>query len=60
MFLFDIGVTGITFVDVPMVRHMCKVLQISSILLAKPKLVRDFDSRSAPDITYAIYPTLTV
>lgn len=43
-----------------MARHVCDVLQISFIPLAKSKPVRGFDGRPAPDITHAIYPTLTV
>lgn len=58
--LLDTGATGIAFVDVAMARHVCDVLQISFIPLAKSKPVRGFDGRPAPDITHAIYPTLTV
>ena len=58
--LFDTGVTGIAFVDIAMTRHVCKVLQISFIPLAKPKPVRGFDGQPTPDITHAIYSTLTV
>ena len=60
MSLFDTGATGIAFIDVAMARHVCKVLQILFIPLAKPKLVRGFDGRPALDITHAIYFTLTV
>ena len=60
MSLFDTGATGIAFVDVAIACHVCKVLQISFIPLAKPKLVRGFDGQPAPDITHAIYPTLTM
>ena len=45
--LFDTGAIGIAFVDVAMTRHMCKVLQISFIPLAKPKLVNSFNGQLA-------------
>ena len=60
MSLFDTGAIGIAFVDIAMTRHMCEVLQILFILLAKPKLIRGFDGQLALDITYAIYLILTV
>ena len=59
-FLLDTGATGIAFIDLAMARHVCDVLQISFIQLAKPKPIRGFDSKPAPLITHAIYPTLTV
>ena len=60
MFLLDTGATSIAFVDVAMACHVCKVLQILFLPLAKPKLIRGFDGRLAPDITHVIYLTLTV
>ena len=58
--LLDIGATSIAFIDLAMARHVCDVLQIFFIQLAKPKPIKGFDSKSAPPITLAIYPTLTV
>ena len=58
--LLDMGATGIAFIDLAMARHVCDVLKISFIQLAKPKPIKEFDSKSAPSITHAIYPTLTV
>ena len=53
--LLDIGTTDITFIDLAMARHVCDVLQISFIQLAKPKPIRKFDGKPVPPITYAIY-----
>ena len=58
--LLDIKVTGITFIDLKMARHVCDVLQISFIQLAKLKPIRGFNGKPTPPITYAIYLTLTV
>ena len=58
--LLNTGATGIIFIDLAMTCHVCEVLQIFFIQLAKPKLIRGFDGKSAPPIIYAIYPTLTV
>ena len=58
--LLDTGATSIAFIDLAMARHVCDVLQISFIQLAKPKPIRGFDGKSAPLITHAIYSTLTV
>ena len=46
--------------DEAMARNVCKVLKFSFVRLAKPKPIRGFDGRPAPDITHAVYPTLTV
>ena len=59
-FLLDTGATSIAFIDLEMMRHVCDVLQIFFIQLAKLKLIKGFDSKPAPPITHAIYPTLTV
>ena len=58
--LLDTGVTNIAFINLAMARHVCDVLQISFIQLAKPKLIRGFNSKSAPPITHVIYLTLIV
>ena len=58
--LLDTGATGIIFIDLAIAHHVYDVLQISFIQLAKPKLIKRFDSKPAPLITHAIYPTLTV
>ena len=59
-FLLDTGATGIAFINLAIARHMCDVLQISFIQLAKPKLIKGFDGKPAPPITHVIYLTLTV
>ena len=59
-FLLDTRAIGIAFIDLEMARHVCNVLKISFIQLAKPKPIRGFDGKPAPAITHAIYPTLTV
>ena len=58
--LLNTRATGIAFIDLAIARHMCDVLQISLIQLAKLKLIRGFDGKPAPPITHAIYSTLTV
>ena len=58
--LLDTGATGIAFINLVMACHVCDVLQISFIKLAKPKPIREFDSKPAPPITHAIYLTLTM
>ena len=58
--LLDIGAIGIAFINLAMARHVCEILQISFIQLAKPKPIKGFNGKPAPPITYAIYPTLTV
>ena len=59
-FLLDTGATSIAFIDLAMARHVCDVLQIFFIQLAKPKPIRGFNGKPAPPITHTIYPTLTV
>ena len=54
------GATGIAFINKAMARHVCNVLKISFLPLAKPKPLRGFDRKPARPITHAIYPTLTV
>ena len=58
--LLDTGATGYSFVDPSMVQRICDKLLIEPIRLSKPKAIRGFDSRQAPDVTHAIYPTMTV
>ena len=58
--LLDTGATGYSFVDLSMVRRICDELLIEPIRLSKPKAIRGFDGKRAPDVTYAIYPTMTV
>ena len=58
--LLDIRAIGIAFINLAIARHVCEVLQISFIQLAKPKLIRGFNGKPAPLITHAIYPTLTM
>ena len=59
-FLLDTGTTGIAFIDLAMARHVCDVLKISFIQLAKPKPIKRFEGKPAPPITHAIRPTLMV
>ena len=56
----DTGATGHVFIDESMVRTICEQLQIEPQKLTKPKPVRGFDGRQAPNITHAIYPTMTM
>ena len=58
--LLDTGATSIAFIDLAIARHVCDVLQIFFIQLAKPKPIRGFDGKPISLITHAIYPTLTV
>ena len=58
--LLDTGATGVAFIDKAMARHVCNVLKISLLPLAKPKPLKGFDEKPARPITHAIYPTLTV
>ena len=59
-FLLNTGATGIAFINLAMARHVCDVLQILFIQLAKLKPIKGFDGKPAPPITHVIYPTLTV
>ena len=58
--LLDTGATGVAFIDETMARHVCDVLKISILPLAKPKPLNGLDGKPARPITHAIYPTLTV
>ena len=58
--LLDTGATGVAFIDEAMARHVCNVLKISFLPLAKPKPLKGFDGKPARPITHTIYPTLTV
>ena len=58
--LLDTGATGIAFIDKAIARHVCNVLKILFLPLAKPKPLKGFDEKPARPITHAIYPTLTV
>ena len=59
-FLLDTGATGIAFIDLEMAHHVCDILQIFFIQLAKSKPIRRFNGKSAPPITHVIYSVLTV
>ena len=59
-FLLDTRATGIAFIDLAMARHVCNVLQISFIQLAKSKPIREFNDKLASPIIYTIYLILTV
>ena len=58
--LLDTGATGVAFIDKAIARHVCNVLKISFLPLARPKPLKGFDEKPARPITHAIYPTLTV
>ena len=58
--LLDTGATGIASIDKAMARHVCNVLKIFFLLLAKPKPLKRFDGKPARPITHAIYSTLIV
>ena len=58
--LLDIGATSIAFIDLKIARHVCDVLKIFCIQLAKPKLIKRFDDKPASLITHTVYPTLMV
>ena len=58
--LLDTGATRVAFIDETMARHVCNMLKISFLPLAKPKPLKGFDGKPARPITHAIYPTLTV
>ena len=58
--LLDTRATDIAFINLAIAHHVCDVLQISFIQLAKPKPIRGFDSKSALPIPHTIYPTLMV
>ena len=53
-FLLDTGAIGIAFINLAMACHVCDVLKISFIQLAKLKPIKGFDGKPAPPITYAI------
>ena len=59
-FLLDTGATRVAFIDEAIARHVCNVLKISILPLAKPKPLKGFDGKPARPITHAIYPTLSV
>ena len=58
--LLDTGATGYSFIDPAMARRVCNELEIEPIQLSKPKAIRGFNGKRAPDVTHAIYPTMTV
>ena len=43
-----------------MARRICDNLMIKPIRLSKPKAICGFDGKQAPNVTHAIYPTMTV
>ena len=58
--LLDTGATRYSFVDRLMAQHICENLVIEFIQLSKPKAIQGFDGKQAPNVTHAIYPTMTV
>ena len=58
--LLDTGATGYSFIDPSMVRRVCDKLQIEPVRLSKPKALRGFNGKQAPNVTHAIYPTMTI
>lgn len=59
-FLLDIRAIDIAFINLEIARHVCDILEISFIQLAKPKSIKRFNGKLAPPIIHAIYPTLIV
>ena len=58
--LLDTGATGYSFVDPSMARRVCDELHIEPVRLSKPKALRGFDGKPAPNVTHAIYLTMTI
>ena len=58
--LLDTGATGYSFINPAMACRVCNKLDIEPIWLSKPKAIRGFNGKQAPDVTYAIYPTMTM
>ena len=58
--LLDIRATGYLFIDPSMVRCVYDELQIKSIRLSKLKAIRGFNGKQVPDVTHAIYLTITI
>ena len=58
--LLDTGATGYLFVDPSMARRICDNLLIEPIRLSKPKAIHGFNGKQAPNVTHAIYSTMTV
>ena len=58
--LLDTGATGYFFIDPAIARRVCNKLEIEPIRLSKPKAIRGFNGKRAPDVTHAIYLTMTV
>ena len=58
--LLDTGATGYSFFNPAMARHVCDKLEIGPIRVSKPKAIQGFDGKQAPNVTHAIYPTMTV
>ena len=58
--LLDTGATGYSFVDSSIARRICDNLLIEPIRLSKPKAICGFDGKQAPNVTHAIYLTMTV
>ena len=58
--LLDTRATGYSFVDPSMARCVCDKLHIEPVRLSKPKAFRGFDGKPAPNVTHAIYPTMTI
>ena len=43
-----------------MTRRVCDELHIEPVRLSKPKALRGFNGKPAPNVTHAIYPTMTI
>ena len=58
--LVNTNATEYAFIDEKTAQLVCETLQITSVILSRPKLVNEFDGRETKLITHAIYPTLIV
>ena len=58
--LVNTDVTEYAFIDEKTAQLVCETLQITLVMLSRPKLVNGFDDRETKPITHVIYSTLTV
>ena len=58
--LLDTGATGYSFVNPSMACRVCDKLHIEPVRLFRPKALRGFDGKQAPNVTHAIYPTMNI
>ena len=58
--LLDTGATRYFLIDPSMERCVCDELHIEPVSLSKPKALQGFDGKQAPNVTHAIYLTMTI